>query len=172
MIKRLMRDPTLVFKSHRVRWALAIFLGYWLLTPFVEATALAQLLVLILIPVGLGVLKKYVPTIIDAAVTDDRGPISQLTQGIVLAFFGLTLGLIWTTVARLVPGAEWMSRSPLVGFYLLCSVVAGTLHMTARRDRGGRLRDEDVRDVAIAYAVGLVVALVLMILQLGGVLRG
>lgn len=163
--------PKRILRSKRVQAALAIFLGYWGLSIFVEPLKLAQVLTLVLVFVAAGVVVKYVPQVWRAILSDDLGPISQLSQGILLAFLGLSVGLMWSMTGRVVPGADWMMRSPMVGFYLLCYVVAGTLHMTARRDENGKVRQSDLRDVLIAYGVGLSISVILMALQLGGVLR-
>lgn len=163
--------PRRILKSRRVRAALAIFAGYWGLSFFVKPLHMAQVLTLVLVFVAIGVIVKYSKQVWEATVSDDLGPISQLAQGILLAFSGLFVGLVWAMIGRVVPGAEWMQRSPVVGFYLLCYVVAGTLHMTARRNEDGRVSASDVRDVVIAYGIGLSLSIILMILQLGGVLR-
>lgn len=163
--------PKRIFRSSRVRWALLIFAGYWLIALFVNPIHLAQVLTIILIFVALGVVRKYGRQVWESVVSDDHGAISQLAQGIMLAFTGLLLGLIWSITARVVPGAEWMTRHPVVGFYLLCYVVAGSLHMTARRGVKGKIHEEDLRDVLVAYGVGLTLSIILMTFQLGGFLR-
>lgn len=162
--------PRRLANSHRARWALLTFATYWALTPFVNAVHLAQILTLVLIFVVVGVIMRYSRQVWESAIRDDYGAVSQLAQGIWLAFVGLGIGLTWGIAARLT-GADWMLRSPVVGFYLLCYVVAGTLHMTARRDEHGRIKREDIRDVFLAYATGLVLSLILIAFQLGGVLR-
>lgn len=163
--------PIRILRSYRVRWAIGIFMGYWLLSIFVRPVPLAQALTIILICVAFGVVVKYSHQVWQAVLEDDRGPISQLSQGIFLAFTGLLIGLIWAMIARIVPGSEWMQRTPVIGFYILCYIVAGTLHMTARRNDEGNISHHDIRDVLVAYGIGLSVSLILMILQLGGVLR-
>lgn len=163
--------PGRILHSHRMRWAAGIFAGYWAMTPFVDPVELAQVLMLVLVFVACGVVIKYFGQVYHSILVDDRSAISQLAQGIILAFVGLIIGLVWTAIGRILPGADWMLRSPVMGFYLLCYVVAGSLHMTARRNSDGRVSHGDIRDVMVAYALGLGVSIVLMALQLGGFLR-
>lgn len=163
--------PGRIIKNHRIRFAILIFAGYWLLSIFVRPIQMAQVLSLVLIFVAAGVLRKYAAQVWDAVLIDDRGPISQLAQGIWLAFFGLLVGLVWAILSRVLPNADWMMRTPVVGFYLLCYIVAGSLHMTARRGSDGRVQDRDLWDVMISYGLGLSISIILMMLQLGGVLR-
>lgn len=163
--------PRRILTSHRVRAAMAIFVTYWVVAIFANPVFLAQFLAVVLVAVAITVLRKYWAQVWETLVNDDHGAISQLAQGIWLAFFGLVVGLMWMTAGRTIPGAEWMVHSPVVGFYLLLYVVAGSLHITARRGPDGRVQEEDLRDLLFAFGVGLVVAIALMILQLGGVLR-
>jgi hypothetical protein len=161
--------PKRIFTSTRIRWAALIFTCYWLLSAFSDPTVLSQFLVPVLGCIVVGVVLKYTPAAWEGVIKNDLGPVSQLAQGIWLAFCGLGLGLFWTWTAR-ITHSDWMYRSPVVGFYLLCYIVAGSLHMTARRAPDGRVKTEDVRDVFIAYAAGLTISLVVAGLQLSGLL--
>lgn len=163
--------PRRLLSSVRIRWAALIFVCYWLLSLATVPVELAQMLRPVLICVVMGVILKYTPDAWRGVVTNDLGAVSQLAQGIWLAFFGLFCGLVWSTAANLLPNSQWMRESPVVGFYYLCYIVAGTLHMTARRNPDGRIRAEDVRDVFVAYSLGLMISLSIVGFQVAGLLK-
>jgi hypothetical protein len=161
-----------IVRSNRFLWLTVLVAAYWVVALFVPAVPLAQVITLLVIGGGIGVIIKYSRQVIEDLRADDRGPISQLAQGILLAFVGLVIGITWAIVGRLVPGAEWMRASPVTGFYLWLYVIASGLHITARRDSHGMIRREDWRTLVVCYGLALIIGLALLVLQMGGVLRG
>lgn len=163
--------PERVIRSRRVRWAVGLFIGYWLLARFVEPIELAQVLTLTLIGIAFAVVTKYWNQVWTAVLEDDLGPYSQLATGILLAFFGLGLALVWSMLGRLVPGLEWMRTSPMQGFWLFLYNLAGVLHITAPRNEQGQVDNSDWKALAVAIGSGLVASLVLLFLEQGSFLR-
>lgn len=161
-----------LWRSIRFRWLAGLIAGFWLVSIFTAPLALAQVTSLLAFFASLGVIAKYFASVRASIKADDRGPISQLGQGILLGFIGLALGLWWTTTARVVPGAEWMGKTHVPGFVLWLYTIAAGLHVTARRDRDGRVQKRDMRTLVVAYGAGLAVAIVLTLLQAGALLRG
>lgn len=167
--------PDRLLRSVRLRWAAMIFGGYWLLALTVglafDWTLVTVILLFVMTFVAAGVIVKYGPMVWRSTLANDRGPVSQLSTGILIGFTALFLLLTATAVSGLIPSVAFILNDTRVhGFVMLLYIMAGTVHMTARRDDRGRLRREDVIAVVACYLIGLASVGTIMLAQAFGLI--
>ena len=170
-----MPDLSAYFRSRRLRWAVLIFGGYWLIALTIgrmfDWLIITVLLLITMAYTAIAVVSKYTRIAWRGAIENDDGPVSLLSTGIMLGFTGLSIILLATALSGIFPALAWLLNDTRVhGFGMLLYIVAGAIHITARRDERGKFRRGDVILVSACYVAGLATFATLIALQVFGLL--
>jgi hypothetical protein len=153
-------------RSRIVRTAILLVAGYWMAALLLPSIILIQALNYVLISVALAVSIAYLPDVLHAIRMDRVDRVAQLSLGIALSWMAVLINRSWVGVIR-VTDAEWMRTSPVIGFYVFLSVLAGVLHITAPGAVDGVIPKRNQIILGVAIGVGLLVAWVVIWLGLG-----
>ena len=151
-------------RSRIVRTALALVAAYWMAAFFMPAVLLIQTLNYVLIAVAFAVTVAYLPDVLYAIRMDRIDRVAQLSLGIALSWTAVIINRSWVAAIR-IADTEWMRTSPVIGFYIFLSVLAGVLHITAPGAIDGDIPRRN--QIILGLAIGLGVLIAWLVIGLG-----
>lgn len=152
--------------SRIVRTAVLVCAVYWAVAALVPSIVLIQVLNYVLIAISVAVTVAYIPDVYDAIRMDRVDRVAQLSLGIALSWTAVFINRSWVGVIRL-SDQDWMRVSPVIGFYVLLSVLAGILHITAPGAIDGAIPRRNQVILGLAIGSGVLVAWLVLGLGLG-----
>lgn len=153
-------------RSRIVRAAILLIAAYWVAAFFVPSTYLIQVLNYVLISVAVAVSIAYLPDVYQAIRMDRVDRVAQLSLGIALSWTAVIINRSWVGLIR-IADADWMRASPMIGFYVFLSILAGVLHITAPGAIDGQIPKRNRITLGLAVAAGILAALLVIGLGLG-----
>lgn len=144
-------------RSRIVRVAFVLVAAYWGAAFFVPPTLLIQTLNYVLIAVAVAVTFAYLPDVLHAVQMDRVDRVAQLTLGIALSWTAVIINRSWVGLIR-INDADWMRASPVIGFYVFLSILAGVLHITAPGAIDGTVPRKNWVTIGVAIAIGVLAA--------------
>lgn len=153
-------------RSRIVRTALILVAAYWMAAFFVPAVYLIQVLNYVLIAIAVAVSIAYLPEVWDAVRMDRIDRVAQLSLGIALSWTAVIINRSWVGLIR-ITDADWMRSSPMIGFYVFLSVLAGVLHITAPGAIGGVIPKRNRIILGLAIGTGVLAAWLVLGLGMG-----
>ncbi len=155
-----------VARSRVVKAAIALSAGYWLAAFLLPSILLIQVLNYVLIAIAIAVSVAYLPNVYEALKMDRIDRVAQLSLGISLSWLAVLINRSWVGVIR-ITDADWMRTSPMIGFYVFLSVLAGVLHITAPGAIDGIIPKRNQIILGAAIGVGVLVAWIVIGFGLG-----
>lgn len=153
-------------RSRIVRTALLLVTAYWAVALFLPPTIVIQVLNYVLIAVAVAVTLAYMPDVLDALKMDRVDRVAQLTLGIALSWLAVVINRSWVGVIR-ISDADWMRTSPMIGFYVFLSILAGVLHITAPGAINGQVPRKNWIRIGFAISIGVLASWLVIGLGIG-----
>ena len=153
-----------LIRSRLTRTAVVLVAAYWIAAFFVPAPLVIVGFSYILIAIAVAVTVAYLPSVVQALAEDRLDRVAQLTIGIVLSWMAIIMARGWGNAIRILD-QDWMRNSPIVGFYLFISILAGVLHITAPGVINGKVPQRNWIILGCAIGAGSLVAGVLIGMQ-------
>jgi hypothetical protein len=145
-----------IFQSKIIHIFAIILLLYAAVTVvWANPVVMNQYLNFIMVSVAAAVVFTYLPPVFAALRMGKLDRVSQLTLGIAVAWVGYLINRIWANAILVFPDhSDWMRTSPVIGFYVLLTILGGVLHLTAPGAISHSIPARNWAWVGIAFAIG------------------